>query len=228
MVFGAVRLTSAAMLACAAMAPGAAQAGLLGAGRTVQAMYFNGQLAGPELEINAATGTADPAELSAPVSYLQGALSGSTITVDDTTITITNMLVGAPFCVNGAVGSACADSIDGFGFQFTGEDIVGVGVDPSSSADFLPVAGTFQGHTHLGLQLIDNNLIRVDVTGDSPALSSKLTIDLVFAPVPEPATAALMLVGSAFVGWAGVRRRRNSARDRRIAPARSPDRRVES
>jgi PEP-CTERM motif len=228
MVLGTARLTSLAILACAAMAPGAAQAGLLGAGRTVQAMYFNGQLAGPELEINAAIGTADPAELSAPVNYLQGALSGSTITVDDTTITITNMLSGAPFCLSGAVGSACTDSIDGFGFQFTGEDILGVSVDPSSSPDFLPVAGTFQGHTHLGLQLIDNNLIRVDVTGETPALSSKLTIDLVFAPVPEPATAALMLFGSAFVGWAATRRRRSSAREGRIPPAPSPDCRVES
>lgn len=202
-------LASTAVLTITVVTPLAAQAGLLGSGRTVQAEYYNGVLTGPELEINTTTNDATPAPLTSPVNYIQGALDGATILVGDTQITITNQLPGAPFCSDGtSFGTACADQISGFGFVFTGENILGVSVDPASSADFLPVNGTFQGNTHDGLQLISNNSVRVDVTGDGPAVNSQLILDLSFPtsnPVSEPAS--LTLLAAALAGLAGVRRR---------------------
>jgi hypothetical protein len=191
-----------------------ASAGLLGAGNTVQAFYFNGVFASPEGQINAATGTSDPAPLSAPVDFLQGAASGSTIHVGDTQIVITNVLSGLSFCVGGQVGSACGDVIDGFHFKFTGENILGVTVDAASGPDFLPVNGTFQGNTHLGLELLSNNDIQVDVTGDLPLLNDQLILDVSFTtvtPVPEPSTWAMMILGFAGVGFVAYRRKSKPA-----------------
>ena len=76
--------------------------------------------------------------------------------------------------------------IDGFDIKFTGENILGVSVDPASASGFLPVTGTFQGNTHLGLQLLSNNEIQVDVTGDLPLLGDRLILDLSFATVAVP------------------------------------------
>jgi PEP-CTERM motif len=114
---------------------------------------------------------------------------------------------GIPFCFSSMnTGSACTDAYNTFDFKFTNEDITGVSIDPSSSADF-PVA-TFG--SHLGLQLVSPNEFTVDVTGADPAYLSTLVIDVKTGgrppTVPEPSTWAMMLIGFASLGLAGYRR----------------------
>ncbi|HLW76022.1 MAG TPA: hypothetical protein VKS01_03535 [Bryobacteraceae bacterium] len=173
---------------------------LLGAGKAVQAFYYNGVFASPEGEDNTQTNTSDPASLLSAVDYVEGAADLSTIHVGDTQIVITNQASPPqPFCFENDIGSACPDQIDGFDFLFTGENIGSVSIDPLSAGDFPPVSGVFQSQTHLGLQLISANEIRVDVTGDDPATGHQLIIDVQGTQsAPEPPT--LLLCGSVGIG----------------------------
>lgn len=196
-ILGARLLAATSLLGLTALVSNQAYAGLLGVGNTVQVFYYNSVFANPEGEIAVGSSTTDPFSLASPVDYTQGAADGSTIHIGDTQIAIKNLLSNAPFCLLGTPGTACVDVIDRFDFKFTGEDILGVTVDPGSAADFLPVTGTFQGNTHLGLQLISPDEIRVDVTGDLPAVNDQLLLDLSFTSttppaVPEPHTLPLL------------------------------------
>lgn len=207
--FGAL---GAVLLSLTGLIPNQAHAGLIGAGTTVQAFYYNGTFAGPAGLIPDGAGTSDPIALTGPVNFTNN-IALTDISVGDLQIVLTNKASGLPFCVANTIGTACADEIDGFDFKFTGENILGVSVDPSSAAAFLPVSGTFQGHTHLGLQLLSNNEIQVDVTGDLPAFNDQLILDLSFGPpvgAPGPIVGAglpgLLAGFGAMIAWYRKRR----------------------
>ena len=137
----------------------------------------------------------------APVDFLQGAVSGSTISVGDTQIVITNEFTNQPLC---STALPCADAFVGFSFAFAfsgGVHITDVAVDPSSAADFLPVSG--------GLTFNPTDIF-VNVVGDNPAAGDKLILDVTAAGstpvIPEPSTWTLMLLGFAGLGFVGYRR----------------------
>jgi hypothetical protein len=204
---------SGAIFGLASLIPQYAHAGLFGAGNTVQAMYLNGT-AFPLGLIPEGGSISDPTLLAAPVNYPNQSNDGFAVAIADTQIVITNSS-SSPFCfADVGVGTACPDVINGFDFKFTGENILGVTANFSSAPDFLPVSGTFQGHTHLGLELLSNNEIQVDVTGDAPLLNDKLILDLSFTAtpptsVPEPGT--LVLLGTALAGLMAMRRRKSAS-----------------
>jgi fibronectin-binding autotransporter adhesin len=170
-----------------------ARAGLVDGGtNTVEASFWIPVLGGPTTTSPppATCTTALPCEIqdyqgsggpqnsplpTIPVDFLQGAQSGSTISVGDTQIVITNKL-SATFCSDGmSAGSACTDPFTGFQFIFSsGVDITGVSVDPTSAADFRPNDTA----PHDGLQLLSPTRIVLDVTGDAPAVGDQLILDV--------------------------------------------------
>jgi PEP-CTERM motif len=137
----------------------------------------------------------------APENFQEGAASGSTISVGDTQIVITNELANEPLC---STALPCTDAFVGFSFAFTfsgGVHITDVTVDSGSSADFLPVSG--------GLTFNPTDIF-VNLVGDSPAAGDKLILDVTAAGstpvIPEPSTWAMMLLGFAGLGFIGYRR----------------------
>ena len=207
-------LFASTMLLCVAnLIPSQAHAGLIGPGTTVQAFYYNGVFASPAPLIPDGAGSSNPFALTAPVAFTNN-VSQTDINVSDLQIVLTNKAEGFPFCVANNSGNACGDVIDGFDFKFTGENILGVSVNIASAAAFLPVTGTFQGNTHLGLLLLSNNEIQVDVTGDLPAFNDQLILDLSFSTAPSetplPATLPLFASGLGALGLLGWRRKRKA------------------
>jgi hypothetical protein len=134
-----------------------------------------------------------------PVTYLDDFLTGTTVSVGDTKITITNGLAGL-FCPD---GGCTAGEFSGYVFTFTGApDITKVTVDSASSSDFQPVLPG-------GLSFTATT-ISVNVAGDNLAVGDQLILDVTSGStptVPEPSTWALMLLGFAGLGFAGRRRR---------------------
>ncbi len=183
-----------------------AQAGLIGGGNTVNALFFLGahNPGNEEFEDFGSPPVVGPAPIGpGGVDFLEGALDLSSIHVGDTTITINNMAPSsAPFCA--VMTTPCPDSFTGFEFQFSsGVDLTGVTVDPASAPAFLPIAG--------GLSFTSTDIL-VNVAGDAPNPGDNLILDLTFAQtvapptVPEPAS--LLLLATGVLGIAGARRAR--------------------
>jgi hypothetical protein len=207
MRFGLVIAAVATALFAIGGAP--AQAGLVGGGtNTVSVNYWFPSSSVPppacdsiinpncENEVD----STDNATPTIPASFVEGVADGSTISVGDTKIVITSLLVDMPFC---STALPCSDVFNGFAFSFSsGVDITGVAVDPSSAADFRPSAG--------GLTFAPTGIF-VNVVGDNPAPGDQLILDVTtkgsMTTVPEPSTWALMLLGFAGLGFAGWRRR---------------------
>src|SRR5579863_4846170 len=152
---GLIALATAMILALSAPR---AQAGLIGSGNSVQALFHffdtitNAEDTTPEPEVNPAT----PTPLNAPATIPAGATDLTQLDFADTKITITNQ-GNLPFC---STALPCASSeFWAFEFKFSGSiDITGASVDGGTASDFMP--------TNTKLQLLSPTDVEVEVTGD--------------------------------------------------------------
>jgi hypothetical protein len=200
-------IAAAAALLVNASAP--AQAGLIGNGTNTVSVNF--WIPSPIVPPPACDDTTNPScenevdktdnatpTIPANPGFVEGVLDGSTISVGDTQIVITNELLNMPFC---STSLPCSDVFTGFAFSFSsGVDITGVTTDPTSAADFRPITG--------GLTFAPTEIF-VNVVGDIPKPGDQLILDVTtngVPTVPEPSTWALMLLGFAALGFAGWRR----------------------
>jgi hypothetical protein len=132
------------------------------------------------------------------VDFVEGALDLSTIHVDKTSITITNLaLPTQPFC---STPLPCTDSFTGFEFQFSPDvNVTGITADVASAADFLPVSVTL---------LAPNDLL-VNLAGDAPKVGDRLILDI--SATRLPAALPLFATGLGVIGFLAKRRKRKGA-----------------
>lgn len=133
--------------------------------------------------LNGTLGTAPFVDTTAFFDNNDGVL----VAVGANTITILN-LVPLTFATG---------AFNGPNLTFSGIDITGASIDPSSAADFLGQVSTTQ------------HGLTVNFSGLTPALGHALVIDVTAAAAPEPSAWELMIVGFGLVG-ARLRRRRQA------------------
>jgi hypothetical protein len=194
-----------------------AQAGLVGLeGATVQAAsYLNASDPPPAasptectiidcniLDYNGVSGPTNSPLPPVPVTYLEDSLTGTTVSVGDTQITITNNVAGL-FCLYNPGPECVPGDFSGYVFTFTGTpapDITNVEVGSGSASDFQPVSLTWT-----------TNSITVNVNEVNLAVGDQLILDVTTAgsgppAIPEPATWAMLLLGFAGFGFCGDRK----------------------
>jgi hypothetical protein len=207
--FGANVTATIAALIVQVSAP--AHAGLINAGSTVD-ILFGSQTSQTFPSQVFSTGAPGPFSLASPIipptpplhttePFNLTAKAGFWFT--DTQATIyNNSTPPAPF----------GGDFSTFDFTFTNEDITGVSIDASSSADFLPATVTLLGQDEFKVVVGD---------GVDPAFLSNLVIDVTTAGtvtpgVPEPSTWALILLGFAGLGYAGYRGKGTAGKAQRV------------
>jgi len=206
-------LIGAAVVALLTQASPSARATLMGA--TVQsASFFNVSFPPPSctplscpmgsiLDYQGPSGPTNSPLPVVPVTYLEDALTATTVSVGDTQITITNNLAGQ-------IGTP--GDFTGFVFTFTGAPDI-TNVVAGGSADFQPVAPP--AGPPAGLTFTADS-ITVNVSGDTLRVGDQLILDVttgVTPPpsVPEPRSLALLVSG--LIGLLAINRRAKSSSD---------------
>ncbi len=200
-----VRLLATTMaLGFLGLVPNQARADLIGG--TVQAFYYNGTLVGPAGLLPDGAATSDPIAVTAAGVTFTNNVSQTDIGVSATQIVLTNQ-VRVRFVSQARQGAPAPTR--------STDSTLSSPVKTSSACLSIPPRPLpscrlrhFQGNTHLGLQLISNNEIRVDVTGDLPRLNDHLS-STSRSRQPHPsrvrssvlAYPGLLLASGGLLGW---------------------------